>query len=80
MAIIDAPFLAWYFSIQDAAAREMAFIDRKFRGFGREVRVACHFTERTVHVDHLIYTPDIHGYRRVGGLVFSINPQNFTIS
>jgi hypothetical protein len=37
VAKIDAPFLAWYFSIQDAAQQEMAFIDRKFRGFGREI-------------------------------------------
>ncbi|KAF9068644.1 Scramblase-domain-containing protein, partial [Rhodocollybia butyracea] len=29
---VDAPFLAWDFSIQDAATQDMAFISRNFRG------------------------------------------------
>ncbi|KAJ3728712.1 Scramblase-domain-containing protein [Lentinula raphanica] len=51
IAKVDAPFLAWDFSIQDAHARELAFISRNFRGFGREIftdtgRYLLHFGPR----------------------------------
>ncbi|KAF5373166.1 hypothetical protein D9758_001625 [Tetrapyrgos nigripes] len=37
IAKVDEGFLAWDFSLQDARAREMAFISRSFRGIGREI-------------------------------------------
>ncbi|KAF9262167.1 Scramblase-domain-containing protein [Marasmius fiardii PR-910] len=36
-AKVDAPFLAWSFSLRDARDEEIAFIGREFRGFGREI-------------------------------------------
>ncbi|KAJ4488478.1 Scramblase-domain-containing protein [Lentinula aciculospora] len=44
IAKVDAPFLAWDFSIRDAASQEMAFISRNFRGLGREI-----FTDTSTH-------------------------------
>ncbi|THV07931.1 Scramblase-domain-containing protein [Dendrothele bispora CBS 962.96] len=37
IARVDQGFLAWDFSLQDAHAREIAFISRSFRGIGREI-------------------------------------------
>jgi len=37
-ARVDSPFLAWHFRITDGQGQEVAYINRAFRGFGREVR------------------------------------------
>ncbi|KAJ3923304.1 Scramblase-domain-containing protein [Lentinula edodes] len=44
IATVDAPFLAWDFSVLDAAAREMTFISRSFRGLGRETQARSAFS------------------------------------
>ncbi|KAF8831712.1 hypothetical protein HHX47_DHR1001310 [Lentinula edodes] len=56
IATVDAPFLAWDFSVLDAAAREMTFISRSFRGLGREIftdtgKYLLHFGPRRSEVD-----------------------------
>ncbi|KAJ3796121.1 Scramblase-domain-containing protein [Lentinula aff. detonsa] len=54
VAQVDAPFLAWDFSILDAAARELAFISRSFRGFGREI-----FTDTGQYLIHFGPRPEV---------------------
>ncbi|KAJ4001486.1 Scramblase-domain-containing protein [Lentinula boryana] len=54
VAQVDAPFLAWDFSIVDAAARELAFISRSFRGFGREI-----FTDTGQYLIHFGPRPEV---------------------
>ncbi|KAJ3818820.1 Scramblase-domain-containing protein [Lentinula raphanica] len=54
IAKVDAPFLAWDFSIQDAHARELAFISRNFRGFGREI-----FTDTGRYLLHFGLRPEV---------------------
>ncbi|KIK63604.1 hypothetical protein GYMLUDRAFT_40653 [Collybiopsis luxurians FD-317 M1] len=51
---VDAPFLAWDFSIHDAAEREIAFISRNFRGFGREI-----FTDTGQYLLHFGPRPQV---------------------
>ncbi|KAJ3811013.1 Scramblase-domain-containing protein [Lentinula aff. lateritia] len=56
IATVDAPFLAWDFSVLDAVAREMTFISRSFRGLGREIftdtgKYLLHFGPRRSEVD-----------------------------
>ncbi|KAF5391829.1 hypothetical protein D9757_001799 [Collybiopsis confluens] len=47
MGKVDAPFLAWNFTVEDAAAQEIAFISRNFRGFDiyRHWRVPSRFLD-----------------------------------
>ncbi|KAJ4479481.1 Scramblase-domain-containing protein [Lentinula lateritia] len=84
IATVDAPFLAWDFSVLDAAAREMTFISRSFRGLGREIftdtgKYLLHFGPRRSEVDatgnmlHSTQTPLLNLQQRALFLALAVN-------